>query len=243
MITRRGDDAATDDVSISLVIPALNEAANLPHVLMRIPAIIDEVLLVDGNSVDDTVSVARAVLPDIRVLPQPGSSKGSALACGFAAASGDIIVTLDANGSADPAEIPRFVSALLDGSDFAKGSRYVTGGRIADTTRLGHARTRLLNGAVNVLFRTRHTDLCYGYSAFWRRCLTQLTIPPAGIEVETLMHIHAARAGLRVTEVPTVEHARVVEKSRLVTVRDGLHVLSVIVRERLRRQRSDLAGR
>jgi len=57
------------------------------------------------------------------------------------------------------------------------------------------------------------------------------------------MHIHAARAGLRVTEVPTVEHARVVEKSRLVTVRDGLHVLSVIVRERLRRQRSDLAGR
>ena len=238
MIGRDHDGMGTTvDVSISVVIPALNEAANLPHVLTRIPDIVDEVLLVDGHSIDDTVSVAQAIRPEIRVLLQPGSGKGTALACGCAAATGDIIVMLDADGSTEPAEIPRFVDALLDGSDFAKGSRYVTGGHSADMTRVRAAGNRLLNVAVNVLFRTRYTDLCYGYNAFWRRCLPHLRITVSGFEVETLIHIRVARAGLRVTEVPSVEYARIFGDSKLKAVRDGVRVLSVIVSERLRPQR------
>jgi glycosyltransferase involved in cell wall biosynthesis len=231
-----GDHGGTGnavDVSISLVISAHNEAANLPHVLTRIPDIVDEVLLVDGHSVDDTVSVAQAILPEIRVLQQPGSGRGTALACGCAAATGDIIVMLDADGLTDPAEIPHFVGALIDGSDFAKGSRYLTGGRTAGN--------RLLNAAVNVLFRTRYTDLCYGYNAFWRRCLPDLRITVSGFELETLMPIRVARAGLRVTEVPSVEYARIFAESKRKVVREGLRVLSVIVRERLRPHRRHLA--
>jgi glycosyltransferase involved in cell wall biosynthesis len=237
VIGARGEHHGTGrglGVSISLVIPALNEAANLPHVLTRIPAMVDEVLLVDGHSVDDTVSVAQAILPGIRILLQPGAGKGTALACGCAAATGDIIVMLDADGSTDPAEIPRFVSALLDGSDFVKGSRYVAGGSSSDITRLRADGNRLLNVAVNVLFRTRYTDLCYGYNAFWRSCLPHLRLTVSGFEVETLMHIRVARAGLRVTEVPSVESARMFGESKLNAARDGLRVLSVIVRERLR---------
>src|ERR1700722_3303565 len=83
-----GDDRAT----ISVVIPALNEAANLPHVLTRLPASVDEVVLVDGNSSDDTVAVAIAVRPDVRVIHQDRRGKGNALSAGFAAATGDIIV-------------------------------------------------------------------------------------------------------------------------------------------------------
>src|SRR5579871_2108700 len=90
--------------SVSVVIPALNEAANLPHVLTRIPTFVDEVVLVDGRSIDDTVEVARRLRPDIRVVVQDGHGKGNALACGFAAATGDIIVMLDADGSTDPDE-------------------------------------------------------------------------------------------------------------------------------------------
>src|SRR6202011_3132653 len=108
---------------VSVVIPALNDAANLPHVLTRIPAFIDEVVLVDGHSIYDTVAVARQIRPDIRIVIQDGRGKGNALACGFAAAMGDIIVMLDADGSTDPAEIPAFVGALLAGHDYAKGSR------------------------------------------------------------------------------------------------------------------------
>ena len=108
---------------VSVVIPAMNEARNLPHVFALIPRTVHEVILVDGHSVDDTVAVARELWPDVRVVAQNRIGKGNALACGFAAAAGDIIAMIDADGSADPGEIPAFVKALLDGADFAKGTR------------------------------------------------------------------------------------------------------------------------
>src|SRR5437868_14684742 len=107
-------------LSVSVVIPTLNEAENLPHVLPRIPDWVDEVLLVDGHSTDRTVEVARELRPDIRIMMQEGRGKGAALRTGFTAASGDLIVMLDADGSTDPAEIPAFVGALLAGADLAK---------------------------------------------------------------------------------------------------------------------------
>src|SRR4051794_35228794 len=113
---------------VSVVMPALNEAANLPHVITRIPEWVHELVLVDGASVDDTVATARALWPGVSVVQQAGRGKGDALRAGFAAATGEIIVMLDADGSTDPAEIPFFVGALLAGADLAKGSRFAQGG-------------------------------------------------------------------------------------------------------------------
>src|SRR5689334_22047609 len=121
---------------VSVVIPALNEARNLPHVFSRLPEGLHEVILVDGHSVDDTLTTARLLRPDVRIIMQTRKGKGNALICGFAAATGDVIVTLDADGSADPGEIPRFVQALLNGADFAKGTRFADGGGSSDITRL-----------------------------------------------------------------------------------------------------------
>ena len=225
--------------SITVVIPTLNEAANLPHVLPLIPDFVDEVVLVDGHSADATVATARAIRPDIRVVLQDRRGKGNALACGFAAASGDIIVMLDADGSTDPNEIPQFVAALLQGSDFAKGSRYADGGSSTDITPLRSVGNKALALAVNVLFRTRYTDLCYGYNAFWRHCLPYMNVTCDGFEVETLIHVRIARAGLTVTEVGSVEHARLHGESKLNALRDGFRVLSTIVRERVRHQREE----
>jgi glycosyltransferase involved in cell wall biosynthesis len=227
-------------VTISVVIPALNEAANLPHVLTRIPAIVDEVVLVDGHSVDDTVAVARQLRPDVRVVLQDGRGKGNALACGFAAASGDIIVMLDADGSTDPAEIPLFVAPLLAGHDFAKGSRFMAGGYSSDITAIRLAGNRFLAMTVNALFGTRYTDLCYGYNAFWSHCLKHMRVTCAGFEVETVINVRVARARLSIAEVPSIEHERIHGESNLNAVRDGLRVLRAIVTERLRpRSRRD----
>jgi glycosyltransferase involved in cell wall biosynthesis len=222
-------------VSISVVMPTLNEAANLPHVLARLPAIVDEVVIVDGHSIDDTLAVARAIRPDVRIVLQDGTGKGNALACGFAAASGDIIVMLDADGSTDPAEIPRFVSALLDGSDFAKGSRFADGGHSHDITTVRAIGNQLLRGALNVLYRTRYTDLCYGYNAFWRHCLPHMNVTCNGFEVEALIHARIARSGLVVTEVASIEHSRIHGESKLRVLRDGARVLRTVVAERVRR--------
>jgi glycosyltransferase involved in cell wall biosynthesis len=221
---------------ISVVVPALNEAANLPHVLTRIPARVHEVVLVDGGSMDSTIEVARAICPDIRVVVQNGTGKGNALACGFAAARGDIIVMLDADGSTDPGEIPQFVDALLAGADFAKGSRFLPSGGSADITPIRKAGNEFLCGIVNVLFGTGYSDLCYGYNAFWRSCLPLIHVNCAGFEVETHINLRIARSGLEVAEVPSHEHERRHGASNLHPVRDGMRVLRTIIRERLRRR-------
>lgn len=164
------------------------------------------------------------------------------MACGFAVASGHIIVMLDADGSADPREIPRFVRALLEGADFAKGTRFVVGGGSNDITRIRRAGNRALNSLVNVAYGTRYSDLCYGFNAFWRYCLPVFQLTPGqpgtprwgdGFEVETLINVRVAQAGLRVVEVPSYEGARAFGESKLNTVKDGSRVLRTIVFERL----------
>ena len=218
---------------VSVVIPTLNEAENLPHVFSRIPRGIHEVVIVDGRSTDDTVAIARRLRPDVKVVHQTGRGKGNALMCGFRACEGEIIVMLDADGSTDPAEIPRFVAALLTGADFAKGTRFVTGGGSADITPARRLGNRVLSGMVNLLYGTRYSDLCYGYNAFWAQHLDALSIDCDGFEIETLMNIRIAKAGIRVVEVPSFESNRIHGESNLSVTRDGWRVLRTIVTERL----------
>jgi hypothetical protein len=216
---------------VSVVIPAHNEARNLPHVLAKLPERVSEVVLVDGNSTDATMEVARLLRPDVRIVRQTRRGKGNALACGFAACSGDIIVMLDADGSADPAEIPHFVRALTQGADFAKGTRFVKSAGSSDITSLRRIGNRSLLRLVNALFGTRYTDLCYGYNAFWRHCLPAMRVDCDGFEVETAIHIRVARARLWVVEVPSFERNRIYGKTHLRTFRDGWRVLRTIIRE------------
>jgi hypothetical protein len=216
---------------VSVVVPALNEAENIGHVLERLPDGLHEVILVDGNSRDSTVKVATDVRPDIRVLMQAGRGKGDALRTGFAAVTGNLIVMLDADGSADPAEIPSFVDALVAGADFAKGSRFIDGGGSADITPIRWLGNRILSGTVNVLYGTHFTDLCYGYNAFWTRCLPFISLDVPGFEVETLINLRIASAGMKISEVPSYEADRIHGESNLKTFRDGLRVFFTIVRE------------
>jgi glycosyltransferase involved in cell wall biosynthesis len=233
--------ARTARPRVSVVIPTLNEARNLEHVFAALPAGLYEVILVDGHSVDGTPDVARRLRPDIRVVNQTRKGKGNALACGFAAATGDIIVMIDADGSTDPAEIPRFVEALTSGADFAKGSRFAPGAGSTDITPLRKLGNKLLGLAVNLMYGTRYSDLCYGYNAFWARHAPSFGLQAEspgqrkvwgdGFEIETVLNLRASAAGLAITEVPSFEHARIHGESNLRTLRDGQRVLRTILTE------------
>ena len=231
---------------VSIVIPAKNEAHNLEVLMPDLPDVF-ETILVDGNSADGTVDVARQIRPETKVVHQTRKGKGNALTCGFEAASGDVIVMFDADCSADPREIPRFVDTLVAGADFAKGSRFHPGGGSADITRFRSAGNRALNMIANRMLRARYTDLCYGYNAFWADILPALELPSTevstidgslawgdGFEIETVINCRIAAAGLDIVEVPSYELLRVFGDSNLNAVSDGLRVLKTIGTERRR---------
>ncbi len=247
-ISQRRPDGHRARPTVSVVIPAKNEALNLPHVFAELERDLFEVILVDGGSTDETVHVAQELWPDITVIGQTRKGKGNALACGFAAATGDFIVMLDADGSADPAEIPLFVSALMEGADFAKGSRFLPGAGSSDISRLRRVGNYWLNKVVNLFYGTGYTDLCYGYNAFRRECLGVMELEAGevegadestmlwgdGFEVETLITVRIAKAGLRVAEVPSFERTRRFGSSNLNAFSDGIRVLRTIHAERKR---------
>lgn len=218
--------------TVSVVIPTLDEAENIEWTLARLPEGIDEVILVDGRSKDDTVAVACTARPDIRVVLESRPGKGAALRAGFAAARGDFIVMIDADGSMHPREIGLYLAYLEAGYEFVKGSRFTLSGGSDDMTFVRKAGHWPLLNFVKWTFRIRFTDLCYGFCAFRRSCLPTLGLTADGFEIESELVLRAVRGGLRIAEVPSWELPRQHGESHLHAVRDGWRILRVLVRER-----------
>jgi len=218
---------------VSIVIPAHNEAENLPYLLPHLPNWVHEVILINDHSTDNTIEVASRLLPTIRIVntPEGRRGKGAALHAGFAVVTGDIIVMMDADGSSDPKELPRFVEALLTGAYLAKGSRFIGDGGSSDITNLRRFGSRILIKIANLLFGVHFTDMFCGFNAFWKDCLDFFEVDCTGFEIEALLHLRVCKANLEIVEVPSFEHARIHGSSKFRTFRDGWRVLKMIVKE------------
>jgi len=218
-------------LTVSVVIPTLDEERNIAWVLERVPPV-QEVIVVDGRSMDRTIDAARAARPDVRIVHELRRGKGAALRAGFSVASGDVIVMMDADGSMHPAELTRYVALIAAGYDLVKGSRFLAGGGTADISRLRAAGNLALLGFANWLFYCEFTELCYGFMALRRSAVPQLRLTADGFEIEAQIVASALRQGLRVAEVPSFEAARRNGVSNLRTFRDGSRVLRELVRVR-----------
>lgn len=217
--------------TVSVVIPTLNEAENLPYVLPRIPDWVDEIIIVDGRSTDNTLTVAQNICPQARIIIEERPGKGAALRAGFATATSDIIVMIDADGSTNPYEIPAFVGSLMAGIDYAKGTRFAQGGGTWDMPMIRRLANLGFVILVKIFFGGNFTDLCYGYNAFWSRCLPQLDLNTDGFEIETTMNIHALRSKLKIMEIPSFEAPRLHGEAKLRAIPDGWRVVSTIMKE------------
>lgn len=226
---------------VSVIFPTLNEANNLPLIFPHIPLdLVSEVIVVDGRSTDGTVEVAKACLPTVKIVLEKTPGKGAAMRAGYKAASGDILIVIDADGSNDPREISRYVRALLEGADFVKGSRFAHNGGTTDMPRYRKWGNGTFVWMVNTLFDTSFTDLCYGYHAFWRYCLDLIDLNDVdGFEIDTTLYVRAVRERLRIAEVPSFEGYRFYGEGKLKTIPDGWRVLTTIMREWWKHVRED----
>jgi glycosyltransferase involved in cell wall biosynthesis len=252
--------------SVSVVLPIRNEALNLPFVLDALPSLVDEVIVVDGGSTDHSIATVKEHRPDAIIIGQHSPGKGAASIAGLEAASGDIVVLMDADNSMDPRDIEGMISLLEAGADIVHGSREASGGGSSDFTFVRRLGNDLLTKSVNLLFGVSWTDLTFGYVALWRRVHRELHIEslildqPAprlegskrsgrpngyghGFEVEVLILCRAARHGMKVAELPCFEHKRRHGTSNLNALRDGLRVVGAIITERLSNARATAPAR
>ena len=218
-------------VSVTLVMPVLNEAHGLRAIVPRIPDIIGELIVVDGGSTDGSAEVVRDLRPEAMIVRQDGHGKGNAIKQGLALARGDIVVTMDADGSMRPEEIPLFVEKLLDGYDFVKGSRELPGAGSSDFTRLRRTGNHGLTWVANRIFGTSYTDITFGFNGYWRLAIRDPRRLADGFEFEIQAAVRAGKAGLRTAEIPTYEDARIGGQSKLHPFADGWAILTLILAE------------
>lgn len=239
---------------VSVVVPAKDEAANISEILPYLDKFYEVVVVVSQDEDDDSAQAARAALPTAKIVTQTRKGKGNALVCGFAAATGDVIVTFDIDGSADPHEIPRFVEALTKGADLAKGSRFCAGGGSQDITPFRALGNGGLNVIASLMTGTRFSDLCYGFNAFWADQIPLLDLPEIdpeagpqvgdGFEIEAMIIGRFAISKAIIIEVPSYEHDRYYGLTNLNAIRDGFRVLWTVLRDRVHaRHYRALAGR
>ena len=228
----------TGNSDVTVIIPALNEEKNIARVIQKLHQMgYDNILVVDGNSNDRTVEVAKEF--GVNIILQKGNGKGAALRQAFNhdGLDGDVVVMMDADGSMDPKEIPLFIEALDSGADLVKGSRFLRYGYSEDMNMTRWIGNRFFVLLVNWFWSANYTDLCYGFGAFNKDAIKKLYpyLKSTNFEIETEIFIKAKKLGLKVEEVPSIEFRRKHGKSNLSIFTDGFRILKTIIEELVNR--------
>jgi len=213
---------------VSIVIPTLNEEANVGIVLCQLPEV-HEIIIVDGHSKDDTVKIAKKFKTKIIYEDKPG--KGLALIKGMKAATGDIIIMMDADCSHRVSEFGLLIEGIKSGYDVCMGSRFIQGGGTADMPFYRKIGNKMFVLMVNIFWGMNYSDLCYGYRSLRRDVIDKLDLKSTGFGIETEISIKCAKRKLKVLEIPSYEKLRESGDGKLRTFSDGWKILKTIVYE------------
>lgn len=224
-------------MNVSIVIPTKNEAENLKIVLPRIKKTDDicEIVLLDARSTDDTVTVAKDIIADIKVYYQKNKGKGDAINCAAEQVKGDYFLILDSDGSMRPEEINNFIEKAKEGYELVKGSRFIPGGAVEEQDILRRAIVSTANSVANFCWGTKFTDICYGMFLIKTSEYKSLGITSTGFNIEWELMRKASKKGLRIIEIPSVEQNRIHGKSNINYLRDGWSIATTVFSEALKR--------
>lgn len=190
---------------VSIVIPTLNEEKSIGSVLDGLEALADEIIVVDGHSSDRTVDEVKKRKV---ILIYDDKGKGSALRAGFKLATGDIIISMDADEANNKSEINDIISRIEEGYDVCMPSRFMRGGISDDITPLRVVGNNFYKFWVKLIWGVSYTDICYGFRGFRRKALAQLDLKADGFDIETEIGIKTAKRRLKYIEIPSHEGKR-----------------------------------
>jgi Glycosyltransferases involved in cell wall biogenesis len=223
---------------ISVVIPAYNEEKTIADVVSRTHSVMKtvrlpfELLVVDDGSTDHTRDLIPSGMAQL-LTNGKNHGKGSALRTGFRRAKGDIIVTIDSDGSHDPEDIRRLLAPVLNGSDVVMGSRFANGKGKKSTRKLHIFGNRLINLLIGFVTGKRITDSQTGLRAFKRKAIDYITLTSNGYQVETELTVKTLRNGSEVEEISIDSMKRKNGASQLKPLYDGVRIFMTIVRSRI----------
>jgi glycosyltransferase (TIGR04182 family) len=215
---------------VCVLIPTLNEEESIESVVRDFKAQgFENILVIDGHSVDQTV--ARAERAGARVAIQSGTGKGQAMMEAFDLVEEDYILLIDGDGTYLPSEAPKLLEPVLKGrADHVVGNRfgYLKGGALKRLNLVGN---KLINRFFVLIYRVRLTDILSGYRAFTREGIRLLDLTTPGFEIESEMTIESVKKGLRIVEVPITYLPRAKgAKTKLNPFKDGFKIVITIFR-------------
>ena len=219
---------------VSVIVPAFNEEETIEDVLTRVQEVLEserlpcEVIVVDDGSTDRTKELASRCNA-IVLSNTTNRGKGCALRKGFKHASGDIIVTMDADGSHDPKDITRLMMPILGGADIVLGSRFADDQGKASTTRFNVLGNMLINLAIMLMTGKYVSDSQTGFRAFKKEAMQEIEVESKGYQVETEMTVKTLRNGSVIREVPIKIKERLNGHTHLDPLLDGLRILRTLL--------------
>lgn len=221
-----------DGRKVSVVAVNRNEEKTIKKVLTNIPKkLVDEVLIVDGHSKDNSVKIARKL--GFKVIIQKRMGRGRAFREGFEKVKGDVIIMLSTDGNERPAHIPRILEKIEQGYDVVIATRFGKG-KSFDVTPTRTFGNYFLTFCCNLFSGLKLSDSQNGFRAFTRKALDRMKLEAVRFDIEAEISVKAGKLRLRVTEVPTVEDNREAGQSYLNTYQDGFRIFKRILKEALR---------
>jgi len=219
---------------VSVVIPAYNEEKTIGHVITETISVMDslkmpyEVIIVDDGSTDNTRKIATQYKATV-LSNGMNRGKGYALRKGFQQARGDIIVTIDSDGTHSPKEIPSIIYPLLNGVDIVTGSRFKGHGK-ESTSKLHLLGNFIFNILIMILTKKRITDSQTGFRGFKKEFLQEINLESYGYEIETEMTVKGLKNGFVYHEIPISCIKRRYDTSKLKILSDSMRILKAIFR-------------
>jgi glycosyltransferase involved in cell wall biosynthesis len=225
MIVDAESRTAEQTIEVSVVMPCLNEAASIGACVRKAKESLEkagftgEIVVADNGSDDRSAEIA--IEHGARVVHEPRRGYGSAYQCGIEAARGTYIVIGDADDTYDFSQIEQFVKPLREGYDFVIGNRFQGEMAKGAMPKLHqYVGNPLLSAVLRGMFKTSIGDAHCGMRSFTRKAYDRMELQTTGMEFASEMVIHAARAGLKMLEIP-ISYGRRVGQSKLRTFKDG----------------------